>query len=129
MTRFWIGALAGLPILAVTAGSLFAQAARNDGQAQGRYSGEFAIYGGAPGDIVPPTEENARLGLTIEGPLAARMYRELGPKAQQKECVPDNMEIRDQGDISCGREKGGGRTTCYIAFDLRAGKSVYPTAC
>jgi hypothetical protein len=127
--RFWIGALGGFSIWAVTAGVLFAQAARNDGQAQGRYSGEFAIYGGAPGDIVPPTAEQASLGLTIEGPLAARMYRELGPKAQRKQCVPDTMEIRDLGDISCDREKASGRATCYIAFDLRAGKSVYPRAC
>jgi len=129
MMRFWIGMLAGLSIMAVTAGSLFAQAARNDGPAKGRYSGEFAIYGGSPADIVPPTAKDATLGLTIEGPLAVRMYRELGPKAQQKECVADDVEIRDLGDISCDREKAGGKTTCYIAFDLRSGKSTYPRAC
>lgn len=67
--------------------------------------------------------------MTIEGRLAVRMYRELGPKAQQKECVPEHMEIRDLGDISCEREKAGGQTTCYIGFDLRSGKSVYPRAC
>ena len=129
MTKFWIGALGGLSLLALTAGSLFAQAARNDGPAKGRYSGEFAIYGGSPADIVPPTAKDATLGLTIEGPLAARMYRELGPKAQQKECVPDGVEIRDLGHISCDREKAGGKATCYVAFNLRSGKSDYPRPC
>lgn len=129
MTRFWIGAFGGLSILAVTAGSLFAQAARNDGQEEGRFSGEYGIHGGSPGDITPPTAKDARVTMTINGRLAARMYRELGPKAQQKECVSDDVEMRDLGDISCEREKAGGKATCYIGFNLRSGKSVYPRAC
>lgn len=127
MPKFQMAALLGVPVMLLTA--VIAHAAGEGRQEEGKFAGEYAIHGGHPGDITPPTAKDAKVSMTIEGRLAARMYRELGPKSQQKECVPDNIEIRDLGDISCEREKGGRETTCYIGFDLRSGKSIHVRDC
>ena len=127
MPKFQMAVLLGVPVILLTA--VIAYAAGEGGQEDGKFAGEYAIHGGSPGDITPPTAKDARLTMTINGRLAARMYRELGLKAQQKECVSDDVEMRDLGDISCEREKAGGKATCYIGFNLRSGKSVYPRAC
>jgi hypothetical protein len=126
MPKFQMAVLLGVPVILLTA--VIAHAAGQAGQEEGKFAGEYAIHGGSPGDITPPTVKDAKLSMTIDGRLAARMYRELGPKSQQKECVPDNMEIRDLGDISCEREAGG-QTTCYIGFNLRSGKSIHVRDC
>lgn len=95
----------------------------------GSYRGTYRIEGGTPGERKEPTAEDVQAVLTIEGVLAARMYREMGRRAQQKECVPDDVEIRDRGDLDCERDKASGAVTCYIAIDLRRGKSTYARVC
>lgn len=125
MPKFQMGMLLGVPVVLLTVVVAYAAG----GQEDGKFTGGYGIHGGYPGDITPPTAKDAKVTMTINGRLAARMYRELGPKAQLKECVPDNMEIRDLGDISCERERVGGKATCYIGFDLRTGKSIYPRVC
>ncbi len=127
MPKFQMAVLLGVPVILLTV--VIAHAAGQAGQEEGKFAGEYAIHGGSPGDITPPTVKDAKLSMTIDGRLAARMYRELGPKSQLKECVPANMEIRGLGDISCEREKGARETTCYIGFDLRSGKSIYVRDC
>lgn len=127
MPKFQMGVLLGVPVILLTA--VIAHAAVEGGQEEGKFSGGYGIHGGYPGDITPPTAKDAKVTMTINGRLAARMYRELGPKSQRKECVSDDVEIRDLGDISCEREKAGGKATCYIGFDLRSGKSIYPRVC
>jgi hypothetical protein len=118
------GFMIGLTGIALCAGLAWAQ-----GPGYGSYRGTYRIEGGTPADRREPTAKDVQAVLTIEGVLAARMYREMGRRAQQKECVPDDAEIRERGDLDCQRNKASGAVTCYIAIDLRRGKSTYARVC
>ena len=117
MPKFQMGVLLGVPVILLTA--VIAYAATNPG----KYSGQFWIYGGSAGDIAPVTKTDAKIHMTVDGPLAARLFRELGPASRQKECVPENAELRQRGELTCRRDVGE-PPSCYFGFDLRSGKST-----
>jgi hypothetical protein len=117
MPKFQMGILLGVPVILLTA--VIAYAATN----QGKYTGEFWIYGGRAGDIAPVTKTDAKIHMTVGGPLAARLFQELGPASREKGCIPDDVELRRRGDLACSRDSGEA-PSCYFGFDLRSGKST-----
>jgi hypothetical protein len=117
MSKFQLGVLFGVPVILLTA--VIAYAATN----KGKYGGEFLIYGGGAGDIAPVTKTDAKIHMTVDGPLAVRLFRELGPASRQKECIPESTELRRRGDLACSRDNGEA-PSCYFGFDLRSGKST-----
>ena len=53
MPKFQMAVLLGVPVILLTA--VIAYAAGEGGQEDGKFAGEYAIHGGSPGDITPPT--------------------------------------------------------------------------
>lgn len=105
----------------LVAGGAIAHAATNTG----KYSGEFWIYGGSAGDTTEPTSKDAKVHLTITGPLAVRMFRDLGPRAREKDDVcPSNYETRSRRDLVCERDMGDDTIECRLGFDLRSGAYI-----
>jgi hypothetical protein len=124
MSRIRMGVLLGVPVLILTAALAYAAAD------MGKYTGEFLIYGGSAGDTTPPTRKDTKIHMTIDGPLALRLYRELGAASQQTECLPGDANVRRRRDMECELNVNTARATCAIGFDLRSGKSIGSmTAC
>ena len=111
--------MASLAVLAVGAGCLLAYA-----QPFGKpLSGWYDFYSGSPGELGEATAKDTKLHMTVTGPLAARMFRELGPRAQVKGSCPEGSVSRARDNLECTREASGS-TTCDFGFDMRTGKSV-----
>jgi hypothetical protein len=116
MQKFWVVCLT---LMAVAAGSFFAYA-----QPFGKsLSGWYDFYSGSPGELGEPTAKDTKLHITVTGALAARMFRELGPRAQIKASCPEGSVSRERDQLSCTREASG-QTTCDFGFDMRSGKSI-----
>ena len=108
-----------LTLLAVAAGSFLGYA-----QPFGKpLSGWYDFYSGSPGELGEPTAKDTKLHISVTGPLAARMFRELGPGAQIKASCPEGSVSRVRDQLECTREASG-QTTCDFGFDMRTGKSV-----
>jgi hypothetical protein len=117
MSKRAIGIAVGAPLLFLAA--VVAYAATNEG----KYSGQYWIYGGSGGDRTPPSPKDANIHMAIDGPLALRLYNELGAASRVTECVAEGEAMRRRGHISCSRQTSGGQASCYFGFNLRSGKS------
>lgn len=60
---------------------------------------------------------------TGQAEKAARMFHELGPRAQLKGSCPEGSVSRMRDKLYCIREASG-QTECEFGFDMRTGKSV-----
>lgn len=117
------GVLAGLAVLVLTG---VAFAATNSGGFRGTYS----INGGEPGDWQEPSAKDASVSLYITGPLALRMFQELGSRSRQTVCTPgDHIEIRQRGELDCQWDTANREAECFVRFDLRTGKAKHARAC
>lgn len=103
-------------LIAVAAGSFLAYA-----QSFGNpLSGWYDFYSGSPGELSEPTAKDTKLHITVTGALAARMFRELGPRAQLKGSCPEGSVSRMRDELYCTREASG-KTECEFGFDMRTG--------
>jgi hypothetical protein len=96
---------------------------------RGKFSGEYYIYSGRPGDSGLPTKKDAKVGMMVTGPLAARMFQYMGSGATQRDTCVDGEETRVRDEVMCSRNKRTGKAECYFGFDLRSGKSTLGTTC
>lgn len=117
MPKFQMVVLLGVPVILLTA--VIAYAVTNEG----KYTGQYWIYGGSAGDRTPPTAKDTKIHMTVDGPLAARLFRELGSASRERGCIPEDVELRRRGDLACSRDNGGA-PSCSFGFDLRSGKST-----
>jgi len=117
------GLLIGLAAVALAGVSY---AATNSGNFRGTYS----INGGDPGDWREPSAKDTSVSMIITGPLALRMFQELGRQSRETLCVPpDHIEIRHRGDLDCEWDTAKREAECFIRFDLRTGKAKHARAC
>lgn len=124
MTKFQMGIVLGVSLLAVTAGSFLAYA-----QADGKLSGDWFIYGGTLDDRARPTAKDAKVWIQISGPLAAQMYQRLGQSAQLEDtCGIPDLKTRRRGEVDCTLQEDG-KAVCHVNFDLRTGKVWGGTIC
>ena len=107
------------------AGLVWAQGAKNFGS----FRGEYALWGGTLGEPQEPSAKDTKVRLQITGALASRMYREMGPGAQQTVCVPEDEEHRSRGELQCDRQKATAEAMCVLAVDLHRGQLVTPINC
>lgn len=125
MTRFGMGTIAGLSLAVVGAGTLFAAPTYT-----GKLSGYWMVFSGMPGDSGPPTKEDTKILIAIEGKPAAEMYRQLGPAVQENNvCGESDLQGRRRGEIDCTHRIKSGEYACYVGMDLRKGKVWGGTAC
>lgn len=95
-----------------------------------RLTGSWAVVSGMPGDTGPPTKEDAKILISIEGRPAAEMYRQLGPAVQENNvCSDSDLQERRRGEVVCTRRIKSGEYACYVGMDLRKGKVWGGTAC
>lgn len=96
---------------------------------KGKLSGSYMEYSGELGEIDAPTKRDTKVSLNLRGPLAADLYKRLGPGTKVRECIPDNIiEWRRKGDLDCILDKETG-LECIFGLDLKTGRSIIATEC
>jgi len=86
--------------------------------------GSYALYSRELGDPGPPTRGDAKLALSLTGPLAKQLFTHLGAAATvHVECSEDDGVTRTRGALSCTRDKTG-ETHCALGFDIAKGKAI-----
>jgi hypothetical protein len=85
-------------------------------------SGEMFI-GGA--DLVDPPSgvaKNTHAYLTVTGPAALRLYRNMPAQEEDDLCRGDGHKLRRAGSLSCSITVGGQEAVCDFGVDLRSGR-------
>ncbi|MES2740998.1 MAG: hypothetical protein V4754_08590 [Pseudomonadota bacterium] len=90
--------------------------------------GDYLIYGGELGDIVPPTKNDRKVAFTFNGPLAKDLFDQIGPDKKDACGADSDHRIRDRGDLSCVWNKRDGYV-CYFGLDVHTGKSTNGSIC
>jgi hypothetical protein len=90
--------------------------------------GDYLIYGGELGDVVPPTKKDRKVAFTFKGPLAKDLYDQIGPDLKDACGAGPDHRTRRKGDLSCVWTKDDGHV-CYFGLDVPTGKSTYGSIC
>lgn len=93
-------------------------------------SGEYIIYSGELGDMLPPQAGKKKLAVKISGRAAKDIFNSIGPDDPHA-CGADNgvrIREKDDGALSCMRSEKG-EYSCNVGFDLRTGKSIGGILC
>jgi len=88
------------------------------------FSGEYHFFSGTVGEKGPPTKKDMKVGLSLSGALALRMYQSMGSAAHIESCGDGDDDLRLRGDLLCSRNKLTGKAECDVGIDLHSGKSV-----
>lgn len=95
-----------------------------------KFDGVYRIYGGGLVDSVAPTREDTKIMMSVDGPLARKMFNAMGPDVKDG-CSQDTgqrFRQKDKEKLVCSRSKAG-EYRCNFGFDLRTGKSIGGIAC
>jgi hypothetical protein len=79
--------------------------------------GELFIAGKTVVDPPPTESQNSHAYVTIEGPAALRMYRNMRAKAEDDLCREGN-KIKRAGNLACSVGRNGREASCDFALDL-----------
>jgi hypothetical protein len=90
--------------------------------------GDYQVYGGELGDIVPPTKKDRKVAFLFKGPLAKELFDQIGPDNKDACGVAPDHRTRDRGHLSCVWDKRDGYS-CYFGLDVPTGKSTYGAIC
>ena len=119
-----IGALALLSI---------AQAAPK--KEEGRYlakplKGDYYVYGGMLGEMVPRTQKDRKVSFMVTDTLAQDLFNQIGPDVKKDESCSSAADYRERrkGDLNCVYTKESGYA-CYFGVDVVTGKSMHGTIC
>ena len=93
-------------------------------------SGEYIIYTGELGDMLPLQIGKKKLAVKFTGRTAKDIFNSIGPDLPQACGAGNGVRIRekDDGALSCARSEKG-EYSCNIGFDLRTGKSIGGIIC
>lgn len=86
-----------------------------------RLSGEMFIGGATLVD--PPSGEakNTHAYLTVTGPAALRLYRNMPAREEDDVCRGDGHKVRRAGTLACSIDARGQQAACDFGLDLRSG--------
>lgn len=90
--------------------------------------GDYQMYGGELGDMVPPTKKDRKVAFMFKGPLAKELFDQIGPDKKDACGATADHRERDRGDLSCVWDKHDGYS-CYFGLDVPTGKSTYGSIC
>jgi len=113
--------------------TLFCTAYAAEKKDEGRYAakplkGDYYIYGGTLGEMLPPTKNDKKVSFMFTGPLAKEFFDQIGPDIKDScSSAPDYRE-RTKGDLSCTYTKDEGYA-CHFGLDAKTGKSTYGSIC
>jgi hypothetical protein len=73
--------------------------------------------------VTDPAREpkNTHAYLTLQGPAAVQMYRNMKAKEQQDLCVGDGRKLKRAGQLSCSLTSNGQDATCDFSINLLKG--------
>jgi hypothetical protein len=91
--------------------------------------GSYAIYSQELGDMAAPTQHDAELALSLEGPLAKDLFTRLGAAATLREECSTGIVTRTRGALSCTRTVSTGEVDCSLGFDIVKGKAIPGSIC
>jgi hypothetical protein len=117
-------------VAALTLYSL-AQAAEKPEAWDGRpkpLKGDYQVYGGELGDMVPPTKKDQKVAFLFKGSLAKGLFDQIGPDAKTPCSGAEDYRERNRGDLSCTYTKREGYS-CYFGIDVPTGKSTSGSTC
>jgi hypothetical protein len=99
------------------------------GQDATRLSGEMFIGGATLVD--PPSGEakNTHAYLTVTGPAALRLYRNMPAREEDDLCRGDGHKVRRAGALSCSIDARGQGAVCDFGLDLRSGVTAAGRPC
>ncbi|MFO1159270.1 MAG: hypothetical protein U1E60_10565 [Reyranellaceae bacterium] len=81
------------------------------------------VIGGAHLVDPPPGEaKNTHAYLTVTGPAALRLFRNMPAREEDDLCRGEGRKLKRAGDLSCSIAAGGKDAICDFALDLRTGK-------
>lgn len=90
--------------------------------------GNYQVFGGELGDMVPPTKKDRKVAFMFKGPLAKELFDQIGPDTKTPCSGAADYRERNKGDLSCTFSKGDGYS-CYFGLDVPTGKSTYGSIC
>ena len=129
------GWLIGLSLVLLMAGGVLAGAKQwvehGSGTINGPITGDYMFYGGdyyrSQGT---PDDEDAKISMSMNGKMAADMYRFMGKAAQLPAYYNcSNFERREKGDLACKRNKKTGQTFCHVHINLKTGQANLMLGC
>jgi hypothetical protein len=90
--------------------------------------GDYQVYGGELGDMVPPTKKDQKVAFLFKGPLAKGLFDQIGPDTKTPCSGAEDYRERNKGDLSCTYTKKEGYS-CYFGLDVPTGKSTNGSIC
>jgi hypothetical protein len=110
-----------------------AQAAEK--KVEGRYGatplqGDYYVYGGTLGEMMPPTRKDRKVSFMFTGQLAKDLFNEIGPDVKKEAACSsaDGYRERRRGDLSCIHIKGN-EYSCTFGINVVSGKGTYGSIC
>lgn len=91
--------------------------------------GNYQVYSGELGDTAPPEPNDAKLAMSLTGPLAKDLFTRLGPSATDRRQCSSDIVTRSRGALSCTRVIATGEISCSLGFDIRRGKAIPGSIC
>jgi hypothetical protein len=119
-----------LALLAVLPLAQAAEKAKQETAEPRPLQGDYQVYGGTLGDMLPPTPKDRNLAFHFEGQTATDLFGYIGPDEKKTKACTDDPEYRERrrGHLSCVYWKDSGYR-CFLGLDLRTGKSDYGGIC
>lgn len=109
--------------LALLAGLVFASIAGRPLAAQTPVPlrGEMFITGKNPVDPPPDEQRNSHAYMTVTGPAALQMYRNMKARPEKNLCE-EGKTLKRAGALSCSIGPGGRDAACDFAIDMVEGR-------
>ena len=95
------------------------------------YKGHYLIYSNALDEKQPPTPDDKKMALMVEGALAKEMFNAIGPDLKEACGTSSRLRIRAKGDVECTHDKDTPSSpyACRFGLNLRTGKSIPGSTC
>jgi hypothetical protein len=121
MRTHHVFALAAFALLSLTAA---AEKSKPETAEPRPLRGDYQVYGGSLGDMLPPTPRDRSLAFHFEGQTARDLFDYIGPDVKKERACSDDPAYRERrrGDLLCVYWKDKGYR-CFLGLNLQTGKS------
>lgn len=95
------------------------------------FKGRYLSYSGELGEQQPPTQNDRKTALMVEGPLAKDIFDAIGPDRKDACGAMSGLRVRQKGHVDCTFDKhhSAAPYTCHFGLDLKSGKSIPGSIC
>lgn len=92
------------------------------------FKGSYWLYSGTLDDRHPPTKNERKIAISIEGKAAKEMFDSMYPDAKSPCSDEKGHRERSKGNIYCAYNPREGYS-CSVGFNLRTGESIEGIVC